>query len=114
MGTVVQGHGIPALPLEREPDVAHGETLYQAKCLACHGADGSGTLDSDGRYMFPPLWGPQSFNSGAGMSRQSTVAGFIKHKMPFGADDSLSDDEAWDVAGFLLSHPRPLFQPHGH
>lgn len=51
---------------------------------------------------------------GAGMNRQTTVAGFIKHKMPFGADESLSDDEAWDVAGFVLTHPRPLFQPHGH
>ena len=114
VGAVVAGHGIPALTLEREPDVAHGEAIYQAKCLACHGADGSGTLDGDGRYLFPPLWGRQSFNSGAGMSRQTTAAGFIKHKMPFGADDSLSDDEAWDVAGFVLTHPRPSFQPRGH
>ena len=110
VGAVVQGHGIPALTLEREPDVAHGEAIYQAKCLACHGADGSGTLDGDGRYLFPPLWGPQSFNNGAGMNRQTTAAGFIKHKMPFGADDSLSDEEAWDVAGFVLAQPRPLFQ----
>ncbi|ADC61061.1 hypothetical protein CKO29_17330 [Allochromatium vinosum] len=110
VGAVVAGHGIPTLTLEREPDGVHGEALYQARCLACHGADGSGTLDADGRYLFPPLWGPRSFNTGAGMNRQATAAGFIKHKMPLGADDSLSDEEAWDVAGFVLTHPRPLFQ----
>jgi thiosulfate dehydrogenase len=110
VGAVVAGHGIPALTLERKPDVVHGEAIYQAKCLACHGTDGGGMLDADGRYLFPPLWGPRSFNAGAGMSRQTTAAGFIKHKMPFGADDSLSDAEAWDVAGFVLTHPRPFFQ----
>jgi thiosulfate dehydrogenase len=113
VGAIVAGHGIPALTLEREPDVKHGEAIYQTKCLACHGVDGGGTLDASGRYLFPPLWGPRSFNAGAGMSRQTTAAGFIKHKMPFGADDSLSDVEAWDVAGFVLTHSRPPFQePH--
>lgn len=109
VGANVAGQGIPPLQLNQPADTARGEAVYQAKCQACHGADGGGTQGADGGYLFPPLWGPQSFNSGAGMTRHATAAGFIKHKMPRGAGDTLTDDEAWDVAAFILSKPRPTF-----
>ena len=35
-------------------------------CSACHGVDGAGRAAADGIYLFPPLWGPQSFNVSAG------------------------------------------------
>src|SRR6185437_7355369 len=57
-------------------------------------------------YVFPPLWGTDSFNDGAGMHRVLTAAKFIKAKMPLGKAD-LTDDEAFDVAGFINSKPRP-------
>jgi len=57
-------------------------------------------------YVFPPLWGDDSFNNGAGMARVLTAARFIKARMPFGRPD-LTDDEAFDVAAYINSKPRP-------
>ena len=57
-------------------------------------------------YVFPPLWGADSFNDGAGMHRVLTAARFIKAKMPLGKPD-LTDDDAFDVAAFINSKPRP-------
>lgn len=109
IGAVVAGNGMPQLELARPPDIAAGQTLYKAKCLACHGADGAGTKGPDGGFLYPPLWGPQSFNIAAGMARHFTAAGFIKHNMPLGAGNSLSDDEAWDVAAYVIRQERPDF-----
>ena len=36
-------------------------------------------------FVFPPLWGPNSFNDGAGMHRVLTAARFIKARMPLGS-----------------------------
>ena len=75
----------------------------------CHGSDGSGLLATANPihgYVFPPLWGPDSFNDGAGMHRVLTAARFIKARMPLGRPD-LTDDEAFDVAAFINSKPRP-------
>jgi len=55
----------------------------------------------------PPVWGPESFAIGAGLARINTAAAFIRWNMPNGRPGSLSDQQAYDVAGFLLSHPRP-------
>ncbi|MGB4333850.1 MAG: c-type cytochrome [Chromatiaceae bacterium] len=109
VGSVVAGHGMPQLALARAPDMAQGKAIYQAKCLACHGVTGAGLRGTDGGYVFPPLWGPQSFNIAAGMARHYTAAGFIKHKMPLGQGNSLSDDEAWDVAAYVITQERPDF-----
>ena len=57
-------------------------------------------------YVFPPLWGPDSFNNGAGMHRVLTAARFIKARMPLGKP-TLTDDEAFDVAAFINAQPRP-------
>ncbi len=60
---------------------------------------------------FPPLWGPDSFNNGAGMNRLLTVMRFIRQNMPLGASRAasvLTDDEAYDVTAFVLSQPRPV------
>ena len=85
------------------PDVKSGAALYAQKCAACHGANGNGTA------QFPPLWGPKSFNDGAGMHRLRTMAGFVRYNMPANAPGSLTDRQAFDVAAFVLSHSRPHF-----
>lgn len=93
----------------RRADPAAGELVYQSKCSICHGADGEGLLstgDLRKGYLFPPLWGPDSFNDGAGMGRVLTAARFIKARMPLGKPD-LTDDDAFDVAAFINSKPRP-------
>lgn len=93
-----------------KPDLANGEKLFQQSCSQCHGADGSGTGPTSG----PALWGDKSFNIGAGMGRISTAAGYIKRNMPLGEmggikQGSLSDQQAADLAGFILSKDRPDF-----
>ena len=78
-GQSVVGRGFErAAPPAAAPDPARGKTLYAAKCAACHGADGAGTRGANGTYVFPPLWGPASFNTGAGMARLVTAASFVQ------------------------------------
>lgn len=105
-GIELPGRGYPKVAKKREPDPKHGAQVFAANCAVCHGADGQGQKANE-RYVFPPLWGPQSFNGGAGMSRVETAVGFIKANMPLGLGNSLSDQDAWDVAAFMNSHERP-------
>lgn len=104
-------------PPFRAPDRAAspeaGAQVYQDKCRVCHGRDGEGMqVSPDPRrgYLFPPLWGEDSFNNGAGMGRVLTAAKFIKAKMPLG-NAKLTDDEAYDVAAFVNSHDRAEMDP---
>ena len=94
---------------DRAASLANGRKVFDQRCAACHGANGAGLLATASPvhgYVFPPLWGPDSFNSGAGMHRVLTAARFVKAKMPLGSAD-LSDDQAFDVAAFLNAQPRP-------
>ena len=100
-----RGYGSVAEP-EQEPNYERGKAVYAQSCAICHAEDGQG-LKQDGQVVFPPLWGDGSYNWGAGMSRINTSAAFIKHNMPLGQPNSLSDQEAWDVAFYMNSHERP-------
>ena len=107
-----KGAGIFKLKiLARATDPVKGEEIYKTKCQSCHQADGQGVLASSGKsYTYPPLWGPHSYNIGAGLFRISNFAGFVKYNMPLGVTyntPQLSDEEAWDVAAFVNSMPRP-------
>jgi thiosulfate dehydrogenase len=62
----------------------------------------------------PSVWGPASYNVGAGMARVSVAAAFIKANMPRGWGWSLTDDEAFDVAAYINSQPRPDFPGKAH
>jgi thiosulfate dehydrogenase len=93
----------------RAADLEAGRKVLEERCAICHGADGQGLLAARDRsrgYLFPPLWGPDSFNDGAGMNRVLTAARFIKTRMPLGKAD-LTDDQAFDVAAFINAQPRP-------
>lgn len=87
-------------------DARRGAQVFARDCALCHGAEGQGTR-IDGRYQFPPLWGDDSYNWGAGMHRINTAAAFIHANMPLGKGGSLSVQEAWDVAAYVNSHQRP-------
>ncbi|GAA4314975.1 c-type cytochrome [Compostibacter hankyongensis] len=97
--------------LDRAADPEKGQAVFMTYCQSCHGADGQGRLNDKGNeYMYPPLWGPHSYNDGAGLTRLSNFAGFVKNNMPFGTTYEhplLSDEDAWDVAAFVDSQPRP-------
>jgi len=107
VGKELPGGGYPTLDdPEQQPDYARGEKVFDSHCALCHGSDGQGQRAADDSPAFPPLWGPGSYNWGAGMHRVNTAAGFIKANMPLGAA-TLSDQQAWDVAQFIDSHERP-------
>lgn len=99
------------------PDPVRGEKIYQAQCASCHGDNGEGIKDSRGDIVFPPLWGDESFNIGAGMARTYKAAAFVKYNMPMGIQTKglwghgnvLSDQDAVDVAQYFTHQPRPDF-----
>jgi thiosulfate dehydrogenase len=108
-----KGAGTGALPyLKRAADPNKGKAVYYNFCQRCHGQNGEGLLTADSSgYTYPPLWGDHSFNVGAGLYRLSYLAGFIKNNMPFGTtwqNPVLSNEEAWDVAAYIASQPRPV------
>jgi thiosulfate dehydrogenase len=107
------GAGIIDLPyLHRAADPVKGKIVFVQTCQRCHGPDGSGVLHADGStYIYPPLWGKNSYNTGAGLYRISRFAGYVKDNMPFGIrydSTQLTNEEAWDVAAFVNSQPRPV------
>ncbi len=114
-GAPTPGRGPGRMPeLSRSADPAHGQRVYAQNCVACHGPAGQGQRvgavgDAKG-YTFPPLWGADSFNDGAGMDRLIAAANFIHGNMPNGVSwraPALSEQDAWDVAAFVQAQPRP-------
>jgi len=108
-GLPVKGRGFQRIEPQRLPDPTKGQEIFVAKCAACHGSDGQGMTGPNGEYMFPALWGPKSFNIGAGMARLNTAAAFVKANMPLGQGNTLTDQEAFDVAAYFTQQPRPDF-----
>ncbi len=114
-GVVLPGLGAGRMPeLDQAADPQRGKAVYTNACAACHAPDGQGVRRSlptvDLGYLMPPLWGNDSFNDGAGMARLITAANFIHFNMPHGADylnPQLSPENAWDVAAYVISQPRP-------
>ena len=99
VGSEVKGIGFPKMePLE--PDSVRGRAVFAARCARCHGQNGEGALA-------PPVWGPGSYSIGAGMARLRTAASFIRHNMPYDLPGTLTDQQAFDVAAYVNSHPRP-------
>jgi len=114
VGEEVVGRGMGTVDTALKPDSAHGKQVYAEKCANCHGANGGGTRNPAGGYVFPPVWGSASFNIGAGLARTYTAAAFIKHNMPLGQEGSLSDQDAIDVAEFVTHQPRPAYAAARH
>lgn len=114
-GTHPKGSGIRKLNyLQRAADPEKGKKVYAIHCERCHGANGEGqpNLDNTG-YSYPPLWGMNSYNTGAGLYRLSNFAGFVQSNMPFNEvtqHNKLSDEEAWDIAAYVNSQPRPVMK----
>jgi thiosulfate dehydrogenase len=103
VGAHLVGRGYPEVAQPpQKPSLARGEHVYAAHCAVCHQDDGAGV-----RGTFPPVWGRESYNKGAGMHRIPTAAAFIKANMPLGQGNALTDQQAWDVAAYINSKPRP-------
>ena len=107
-----EGSGLKDLDfLSRAANPQAGKVVYVAKCASCHNSNGLGIMSGSVKeYIYPPLWGPHSFNDAAGLYRITNMAKYVKYNMPLGVNhDSpqLSDEEAWDVAAYVVSMPRP-------
>lgn len=101
VGAKVKGQGLP--PLKPLPgDTTRGAAIFLATCARCHGVNGEGGIG-------PPVWGEGSYNIGAGMARVRTAAAFVRVAMPFDAPGTLTEQEAFDVATYINSRPRPDF-----
>ncbi len=99
-GEHVRGEGMPKMP-PLLGDSTRGAPLFADNCARCHASDGGGM------GPIPALWGPHSFSIGASMARQERAASFIRHNMPFDRPGTLTDQQAFDVAAYVTSMPRP-------
>ena len=111
-GVAPKGSGIMSLPfLSRAADPSKGRLVYDKHCRLCHGVEGQGFMYPDSvEWKYPPLAGDHSYNTGAGLFRLSRFAGYVKANMPHGTtwqNPVLTDAEAWDVAAYVNSLPRP-------
>jgi thiosulfate dehydrogenase len=112
--------GLPKLPiLDRAASPQKGKFVYTSYCQACHGKQGEGLLSNNGTYVYPPLWGKNSYNNGAGLYRVSSLASFVSNNMPLGSathsDPALTNEQVWDVSAFVNSQSRPeISQVHDY
>jgi len=99
---------------KRAANLVRGAEVYTQQCAVCHGDDGLGKRvgmvgDRKG-YIFPPVWGSDATSESASMFRILSTFQYVYVNMPFGkatyAKPALSKDDAYDVAGFVISHPR--------
>jgi S-disulfanyl-L-cysteine oxidoreductase SoxD len=94
------GQGLPP----GKESVKAGEQVYIEKCVACHGEFG----ESAGRW--PQVAGGQGTLAaddpvktvGSYFAHLSTVFDYVRHAMPFGDAQSLSNDELYAVVAYLL------------
>jgi thiosulfate dehydrogenase len=100
LGEHVSGEGMPKMP-PLSGDSTRGDTLFTNNCARCHGENGAGM------GPIPALWGAKSFSIGASMARLERAASFIRHNMPFDRPGTLTDQQAYDVAAYITSMPRP-------
>jgi mono/diheme cytochrome c family protein len=94
------GQGLPA----GSGSVKAGEAVYMARCAACHGEFGEGA----GRW--PQIAGGQGSLAshdpvktvGSYFAHLSTVFDYVRHAMPFGDAQSLTNDELYAVVAYML------------
>ncbi len=94
------------LPMD-QLDAKLGEAIFMERCTNCHGEDGQGV--QIGTKKAGPLWGPDSWNDGAGASRIYTLAGIIRYMMPYMDPGSTTDEEAQHLSAFINSMARPSY-----
>lgn len=107
VGTHVAGEGLPDMP-QLTGDASRGEPMFTARCARCHGDHGQGIPPAS------PLWGPGSFSIGASLARVERAASFIRYNMPLDSAGVLTDQQAYDIASYVVAQPRRESRDTGH
>ncbi len=117
----IPGRGIGKISKSIVPNAANGKEVYNHSCAVCHGKQGEGIKRADGSYLFPPLWGNDSYNIGAGIAKTYTAAAFAKNVMPLSntfsfpiGQGGLTDQQAVDVGEYFSHMPRRDFPAKVH
>lgn len=113
--SIPKGTGIATPEMMKRPaDPVKGAVVFEQNCTRCHGNNGEGMrIAGSKEWLYPPLAGSDSYNSGAGLFRLSRFAGYVKFNMPNDLATAekpyLTDEQCWDVAAYVNSLPRPGF-----
>lgn len=81
-----------------------GEAVYAEKCIACHGEKGVGKPNDQLVGGRGSLTGDQTpiKTVGSFWPYPTTLFDYVRRAMPLGAPKSLSDDEVYAVAAYIL------------
>jgi S-disulfanyl-L-cysteine oxidoreductase SoxD len=81
-----------------------GEAVYAEKCIACHGEKGIGKPNDQLVGGRGSLTGDQApiKTVGSFWPYPTTLFDYVRRAMPLGAPKSLSDDEVYAVAAYIL------------
>lgn len=103
--------GLPEIKNDHFPNAQVGKEIYIQRCAACHHVDGNGggKIVSGTEKTIPPLWGDNSFNSGAGMNTPTMLSSFVYLNMPYQQAD-LTEEESMDVAAYIIEQKRPAYK----
>jgi thiosulfate dehydrogenase len=102
-GKAYKGRGLVKLPA-LTGDPVSGKSIYASQCAGCHGSNGAGVPP-----VLPAVWGPDSYNDGAGMNNVGEMAAFVIHNMPQNHPGTLTPQQAYDVSAYIHTMPRPKF-----
>lgn len=97
----------PLIKKATHANYKNGKKLYTTRCASCHAEDGQG-IDK-----FPPVWGSDSYNTGAGLSKLDKMATWLKHSMPVG-NTNLTNQEAVDLSIYVNAQKRDDFDLQKH
>ena len=100
-GKPYEGRGLVKL-VALTGNATEGKQAYASQCASCHGADGAGFSPA-----MPPVWGPGSFNDGAGINGTENMAAFLFHNMPQNHPGTLTAQQSFDIAAFIHTMPPP-------
>ena len=93
------GRGLP----EGSGSVTQGATIYQSKCIACHGAGalgGSAEPLAGAEMGLTSEWPEKTI--GTFWPHATTLFDFTRRSMPMTAPGSLSNDETYALTAYLL------------
>ena len=100
---MADGRGLPA----GSGTVAQGKAVYEAKCVACHGANLQGVKITGGAAL---IGGRGSIGTTKTKKTvesywpyASTLFDYVRRAMPFNAPGSLKNDEVYAVSAYVLN-----------